>query len=92
VEFLSPLELVRTFDSIARWSIDPPCVPQVGMRTRWMTLILYGSPSSNARMPSMSGSALQTRCCSTLLSHGSLSLLPPPRLFVDSVLRPQASM
>jgi hypothetical protein len=48
------------------------------MRTRWMTLILYGSPSSNARMPSMYGSALQTRCCSTLSSHGSLSLSPPP--------------
>jgi hypothetical protein len=58
-------------------------VPQVGMRTRWMTLILYGSPSSNARMPSMYGSALQTRCCSTLSSHGSLSLsTPPPYLLI----------
>lgn len=41
------------------------------MRTRWMTSILFGSPSSNARMPSMYGSALQTRCCSTLSSHGT---------------------
>lgn len=50
-----------------------------------MTSILYGSPSSNARMPSRYGNALQTRCCSTLLSHGRLSLSPPPRLFVDYI-------
>ena len=55
------------------------------MRTRWMTLILYGSPSSNARMPSMYGNVLQTRCSSTLLSHGSLSHSRLPRLFVDLV-------
>jgi hypothetical protein len=78
VECLSPLELVRTFDSITRRSIDSLCVPQVGMRTHWTTLTQYGSLSSNARMPSMYGSALQTRCCSTLSSHGNLSLSPPP--------------
>lgn len=72
MEFLSPLETVRTSDSVTRCSINPLCVPQVVMRTRWMTSILYGLPSSNARMPLMYGSALQTRCCSTLSSQGNL--------------------
>lgn len=79
---LSPLDLVLLFHSLICCSINSPCASQVEIRMRWMTLILYGSPSSNARMHSMYGSALQTQCCSTLSSHGT-PLLSPRGQFVD---------